>query len=148
MKLSTKGRYGVRAMLDLAIYATNSHIALKSVAERQNVSELYLEQLMSTLRKAGLVKSVRGAQGGYSLAYEPEKITIGMILRVLEGSLSPVECIDDVQQCDRTYSCVTRQVWQKLYEAINETVDSFTLKDLVDSFYAMREGQREPMYFI
>lgn len=133
MKLSTKGRYGVKAMLDLALHSDESHVSLKSIAERQELSENYLEQLFAGLKKAGLVKSLRGAQGGYSLAAEPSAITIGSILRALEGSLAPVDCAQkDGGGCCRADECVTKVLWDRISASINSVVDSMTLKDLIE----------------
>ncbi|MDR3349256.1 MAG: Rrf2 family transcriptional regulator [Acidaminococcales bacterium] len=137
MKLSTKGRYGVVAMYDLAANSGNSPISLKSVAARQNISEHYLEQLMGQLRRAGLVKSARGAQGGYLLVKHPSEITIGDIVRVMEGPIAPVDCLltDDPSSggyCQRTKSCVTRGIWQKVGESIARVLDSITLADLCE----------------
>jgi len=136
MKLSTKGRYGVKSMLDLALNNGDDPVALKSIAERQGISENYLEQLFATLRRAGFVKSIRGAQGGYILAHEPKDITIGAILRALEGSLAPVECVveKDPMECSKSDKCVTKMVWEKIRDKVNETVDSITLADLIDEF--------------
>lgn len=149
MKLSTKGRYGARAMLDLALnYNENEGpVALGGVAERQGISEEYLEQIFSALRKAGIVESVRGAQGGYKLARPAERITVGDILRALEGSLTPVDCVDEnkVTSCERYDGCVLNGVWAKLRNAINNTVDSITLSDLV---LQARSKQNEFMYYI
>lgn len=133
MKVSTKGRYGLRAIVDLAAHEGEGQVSLKSVAERQGLSENYLEQLFSSLKKSGLVKSVRGAQGGYLLAKSSEKITVGDVLRSLEGTLCPVECIDpDVpSRCSKSDMCVTADVWAKIRDKINEVVDSITLADLV-----------------
>ena len=136
MKLSTKGRYGVKSMLDLALHNGDGPVALKSIAERQDISENYLEQLFATLRKAGHVNSIRGAQGGYILAHDPKSITIGSILRALEGSLAPVECVveDDPIKCSKSNSCVTKIVWEKIRDKVNEAVDSVTLSDLVEEY--------------
>ncbi len=136
MKLSTKGRYGVKSMLDLALHNGEGPVALKSIAERQNISENYLEQLFATLRKAGHVKSIRGAQGGYILAHDPKSITIGSILRVLEGSLAPVECVveEDPIKCSKSDRCVTKMVWEKIRDKVNEVVDSITLADLIEEY--------------
>ncbi len=131
MKVSTKGHYGVQAMLDLALRYGEGPISLKSIAERQALSEPYLEQLIATLRKAGLVKSMRGAQGGYVLAKEPQEIKIGDIIRVLEGPIAPVECVQgDNEQCGKYEVCVTKVVWQKVKTSIEEVLDSITLGDL------------------
>ena len=136
MKLSTRGRYGVKAMFDLATNQHKGPVSLKSIAQRQKLSEAYLEQLFANLRKAGLVKSVRGAQGGYLLADDAENITVGQILRTLEGTVAPVECVDDmnrnVDECPDADSCVTRFVWEKIRDSINEVVDSITLQDMIE----------------
>ena len=136
MKLSSKGRYGVKSMLDLALHNGEGPVALKSIAERQDISENYLEQLFATLRKAGQVKSIRGAQGGYILAHDPKTITIGSILRVLEGSLAPVDCVleDDPIKCSKADRCVTKIVWKKIRDKVNEAVDSITLYDLIEEY--------------
>lgn len=133
MKISTKGRYALRLMLDLALNNTGEYITIKSIAGRQEISEKYLEQIISVLNKAGYVKSVRGAQGGYKLAKEPTEYTVGMILRLTEGSIAPVECLDDdSEECARSSNCVTKEVWIELYDAIRNVVDRITLQDLVD----------------
>ncbi len=133
LKVSTKGRYGLRAIVDLAVNDREGQVSLKSVAERQGLSENYLEQLFSSLKKSGLVKSIRGAQGGYLLAKPAEKILVGDVLRSLEGTLCPVDCIDLEMpvSCDKADSCVTAAVWAKLRDKINEVVDSITVADLV-----------------
>ena len=129
MKISTKGRYAVMLMLDLATYNTGEPVRLKDVAKRQQISEKYLEQIISTLNKAGFVRSVRGPQGGYMLKYEPEKYTIGMILRQTEGNLEPVNYEDTSEQEQES---VTVRIWEQLGNAINGIVDNITLKDLVE----------------
>jgi len=136
MKLSTRGRYGVKAMLDLALYSTEGQVTLKSIAERQQLSENYLEQLFATLRKDGLVKSIRGAQGGYILAQSPSEITVGSVLRSLEGSLAPVECVTEEEpaHCEKASACVTKLIWEKIRDRVNDVVDSINLQDLVDEF--------------
>lgn len=133
MKISTKGRYAVRVMLDLAIHNTGEYVKVKQIAERQGISEKYLEQIISVLHKSGCVKSVRGAQGGYRLAGEPKSYTVGMILRLTEGSLSPVACLDDEEnECERCDTCETLQVWKDLKKAMDDVVDNVTIQDLVD----------------
>jgi Rrf2 family protein len=133
MKISTKGRYALRLMLDLALNNTGEYISIKSIASRQDISEKYLEQIISLLNRAGYVKSIRGAQGGYRLSKDPKEYTVGMLLRLTEGSLMPVDCLDlNIDDCDRVNACVTREVWQKLYDAILGVVDHITLQDLVD----------------
>lgn len=133
MKISTKGRYALRLMLDLALHNTGEPVSLKDIAKRQNVSDKYLEQIISVLNKAGYVRSIRGAQGGYILKREPSEYTVGMILRLTEGSLAPVGCVDeDGVRCEQEAGCVTYKVWQKLNDAINEVVDNITLEKLVE----------------
>ena len=133
MKISTKGRYAVILMLDLATYNTGEPVRLKDIAKRQQISEKYLEQIISLLNKAGFVKSIRGPQGGYMLKNPPEKYTVGMILRQTEGSLAPVSCIEDDEIiCDRQEQCVTSIVYKKINDAISNVVDNITLQDLVD----------------
>lgn len=133
MKISTKGRYALRLMIDLAENSNGTPISLKDVAKRQGISEKYLEQIISILNKAGYVRSVRGAQGGYLLKNEPKEYTVGMILRQTEGSLAPVTCVeDDDNICERQDMCVTAIVYKKINEAIKGVVDSITLQDLVD----------------
>lgn len=133
MKISTKGRYAVRVMLDLALNNTGECIKVKEIANRQGISEKYLEQIIAVLNKAGYVKSVRGAQGGYRIAKEPKEYTVGMILRLTEGSLAPVACLEEgADECERCDTCETLEVWKKLYDAINDVVDNVTLADLVE----------------
>lgn len=129
MKISTKGRYALMLMLDLATYNTGEPVRLKDVARRQQISEKYLEQIISILNKAGFVKSIRGPQGGYMLKNAPEEYTVGMILRQTEGSLAPVN-YDDAATLERE-SAIAR-IWEQLSEAINNIVNNITLKDLVE----------------
>lgn len=149
MKISTKGHYGVQAMLDLAQHYGEGPISLKSVAERQGLSEHYLEQLIAVLRKSGLVKSVRGAQGGYILAKEPADIYVGDIIRVLEGPIAPVECVnvEDPEQCMKAEFCITRSVWEKVKNSIESVLDSISLADMVKE--AEKVGtNKNYMYYI
>ena len=135
MRLSTKGRYGVRALFDLAMHSGEGAIALKSVARREHISEKYLEHLFASLKKAGLIHSVRGAQGGYRLARPPAEITLGDIIRVLEGPISPTECVIDDQggeKCDRSSACIMRTVWCRVRDQINEVLDGITLAEIVE----------------
>ncbi len=132
MKISTKGRYALRLMLDLAMHDTDHPVNLKDAAARQDISEKYLEQIISALNRAGYVNSVRGPQGGYHLAKAPEEITVGMILRTTEGDLAPVACISaDTPECERIKNCVTTEIYQKINDAINDVVDHTTLADMV-----------------
>jgi len=147
MILSTKGRYGLKMMYELALAYGQGLMPLKEIAHKQQLSETYLEQLIAPLRKAGLVASVRGAQGGYELGRKPEKITVGEIIKLLEGPLAPSECVlDDEPECSRAEYCVTRLIWEKIMESINNVIDSITLKDMVDDYYKLKqkkEGESE-----
>jgi len=134
MKISTKGEYGVRAMLELAMEYGEGPIPLKVVAQRQGISEPYLEQLMATLRKAGLVQSVRGAQGGYELAQPPEATLVGDIVRALEGPVAPMECVQhptSLEACGQVTRCAVQLLWQRLAATMNEVLDQTSLADLV-----------------
>ena len=132
MKVSTRGRYALRLMLDLALNNTGEPVRLKDVAKRQGISEKYLEQIISILNKAGFVRSVRGPQGGYSLSRTPADYTVGMILRLTEGSLCPVDCAaEENGSCDREDTCVTRMLWKKLDDAISSVVDHVSLEELL-----------------
>ena len=133
MKISTKGRYALRLMLDIALDHSGEPVRIKDIAARQEISEKYLEQIISVLNKAGLVRSIRGSQGGYLLTKEVDKYTAGMILRVTEGSLAPVSCLDDeVNTCERQSLCATLGLWQMLNTAICDVVDKVTLADLME----------------
>lgn len=132
MKISTKGRYALRLMLDIALNDAKTPVRIKDIAERQQISDKYLEQIVSSLNKAGFVKSLRGPQGGYRLTKKPEEYTVGMILRLIEGSLAPVACLDDdINNCTRADRCPTLILWEKLYDAISEVVNNITLADLI-----------------
>lgn len=134
MKLSTKGRYGLRALIDLAVYSEESAVSISSIAARQKISESYLEQLMAKLKKAGLVASIRGAGGGYRLARPAGEISVGDILRALEGNLEAVECdgLKSDRGCEGADVCVTKYVWQKINESITRAVDDIKLSQLVE----------------
>jgi len=149
MRLSTKGRYGVKAMVELALSYGEGPIALNSIAEKQEISIHYLEQLFASLRKAGLVKSIRGAQGGYILADKPQNITVGDIIRTLEGPLAPADCVvnDDSKECTKAECCVTRNIWAKIRDSINDVVDSITLQDMIDDYQKMN-SDKSYMYYI
>ncbi len=133
MKISTKGRYAVRVMLDLAQNGNGKCVAVRQIAKRQEISEKYLEQIIGVLNKAGYVKSIRGAQGGYKLTREPDEYTVGDILRLTEGSLCPVSCMEgDRNECLRCDRCATLKIWKRLQDAINEVVDHVTIRDLMN----------------
>ena len=133
MKISTKGRYALRLMMDLAMSSNGTPVSLKDVAQRQGISDKYLEQIISVLNKADYVKSVRGAQGGYLLTKEPTEYTVGMILRLTEKSVAPVACVDEAaEQCERRDRCGTAILYEKINEAIKGVIDTVTLQDLVN----------------
>lgn len=138
MKISTKGRYALRMMLDLAVNNNGTYISLKEISRRQEISDKYSEQIINQLSKAGLVNSVRGAKGGYMLAKKPFEYTVGEILRVMEGTLTPVTCLEEINnKCQREKICVTIEVFQKIKDAIDNVVDNITLEDL-----AQREKEK------
>lgn len=140
MKLSTKGRYGLRALIDLALYSDEEAVSIQSISNRQNISDSYLEQLMRKLKKAGLVVSERGAQGGYRLAKPADEISVGDVLRALEGSLEAVSCeAGNNEHCQGEDLCVTRYVWQEINKSIQETVDSIKISQLVEESRKARE---------
>ncbi len=132
MRISTKGRYGARLMLELALYYGKGPVLLKDIAKREEMSEGYLEHLLPPLKAAGLVNSSRGAHGGYTLAKTPSEITLREVVQALEGPLSPAECVHTPNVCQRVRSCVTRDIWKKLGEKISQTLESVTLKDMVE----------------
>ncbi len=133
MKISTKGRYALRMLVDLAEHRDDGFIALKDIAKRQNVSKKYLEQIVPIFNKSDILKANRGYQGGYMLAKLPKDYTVGQILRLTEGSLSPVSCVDqDPVECERSEDCVTLPIWRGLSKVINEYLDSITLQDILD----------------
>lgn len=146
MKISTKGRYGLRALLDLAVYSSGEHVPLSNIAERQNISENYLEQVFSALRKAGIINSVKGAQGGYILAKKTSEISVGTILRVLEGDLAVAN--EEISNDGVTIQeCIQLKVWDEITTRINEFVDSLTLEDMVQEYTDMT-SQSALMYYI
>ncbi|HHV29795.1 RrF2 family transcriptional regulator [Acetivibrio mesophilus] len=147
MKMSTKGRYGLRAMLDIAINSRGDIVNVKSIAERQNISESYLEQVFSILRKAAIVKSIKGAQGGYILADDPSNITVGQILRTLEGNLNVVDIDNRDNKVNREEKCINEFVWNKINESIDQVVDNISLEDLLHEYQKLKENP-SVMYYI
>lgn len=146
MKLSTKGRYGLRALIDLGMYSEKEAVSISSIAARQNISESYLEQLVGKLKKAGIVLSIRGAQGGYKLAKPASDISVGDILRALEGNLDAVECpgLKEENGCEGADLCVTKYVWQRINESISHAVDEMKLDQLVEeSKKTKNKGQQK-----
>ena len=147
MKLSTRGRYATRALLDLALHHGEEPVLLKDIARRQQISLRYLEHLITPLIARGIVRSTRGPKGGVSLAKPPEEIRLDEVIQLLEGSTAPVECVDNPETCTRSELCVTREVWGELKKAINGVLESITLQDLVER---QREKglPEEAMYYI
>ncbi|MGN0521680.1 MAG: RrF2 family transcriptional regulator [Eubacterium sp.] len=133
MKISTKGRYALRMLVDLAEHSNEGFIALKDIAIRQDISKKYLEQIVSILNKPNILIANRGYQGGYKLAQAPKEYTVGDILRITEGGLAPISCLDgDKNLCEKSSRCATLFVWEGLYNVINEYLDSVTLQDILD----------------
>jgi len=140
MILSTKGRYGLKMMYEFALNYGKGPMSLKEVALKRQLSETYLEQLIAHLKKADLVISIRGAQGGYELKRKPSEITVGEIIRVLEGPLAPSECVmDDEPECSNAEYCVTRLIWEKIMDSINNVIDSITLNDMINDYYRLKQ---------
>lgn len=145
MKISTKGRYALRMMIDIARQESGEWISIKDISERQGISVKYLEQIVTQLTKSGMLLSSRGSQGGYMLSRTPDRYTIGEILRAMEGNLAPVACFENNENlCERKDICPTLDFWSGLYKTINNYVDSYTLKDLTDKDAAKRSTE----YFI
>ena len=133
MMISTKGRYALRVMIDLAQNGGDQYISLKDVANRQEISMKYLEMIVSLLHKGGMVSSLRGKSGGYKLTKKPEEYTLGAILKLTEGSLAPVFCLENgAEQCDRAENCITLPLWKKLDQMIDDCLEQYTLQDLID----------------
>ncbi len=147
MKISTKIRYGTRAILELACHYGEGPIELKEIAKRESISLKYLEQVIVPLRTAGLVKSVRGSKGGYSLAKPPSDICLNDLIEILEGPLNLIECLNDAKVCQRIPTCVTRDIWKEVSEAIQGIFHSVTLEDMVNR-RKEKEGRIPPMYQI
>ena len=132
MKISTRGRYGTRMMLDLAAHHDQGPTPLREIAKRQDLSVKYLEQLIIPLKAAGYIRSVRGARGGYTLARKPDKISVGQIIKVLEGGLSLVDCVEDPKVCERERNCPTRDIWLRMSERLMEELSSLSLMDVLN----------------
>ena len=147
MKLSTRARYGTRALLDVALNQGKGPVPLKDIAQRQQISLQYLEHLVTPLIAAGIIRSLRGARGGVWLAKSPQEIKLSEIIGLLEGSLAPVECVNDASYCPRSDFCVTREVWGEMKKAMNEILESTTLQDLVER-QRRKEQIKDAMYHI
>jgi len=140
MKLSTRGRYATRALLDLALHQGEAPVLLKDIAQRQEISLSYLEHLITPLIAAGIVRSTRGARGGVSLAKPPKQVKLSEVIQLLEGSVAPVECVNNPEICSRSALCVTRDIWGELKKAIDGVLESTTLQDLVER----QKGKEQP----
>ena len=140
MRISTKGRYGTRAMLDLALHYSNSPILVKDIARRQGISERYLEQLLLSLKVAGFVKAIRGAHGGFILSRPPAQIKLDSIIHALEGSLAPVDCVDSPDIYPKASCCAMHDIWIEVGEAMGRVLESITLEELVK-----RQTQKEAL---
>lgn len=133
MKISTRGQNAIKLMLDLATYDNGEPVKLKDIAKRQNISEKYLEQIVSALQKAALVKSFKGAKGGYTLQYAPKDYTVGYILKTVEGDMAPTDCVSENGViCENRGTCVSHRLWEKLYAAINDVLEGITLADMLE----------------
>jgi Rrf2 family protein len=144
MKLSTKGRYGTRALLDIALHQEERPVPLRDIAKREQISLPYLEHLIAPLIEGGIVRSTRGVGGGVSLVESPEEIRLSEVIRLLEGSLAPAKCVDNPNLCNRSEFCVTRDIWSELKAAMDGVLQSTTLQDLVER----QKGKGQPMYYI
>ena len=144
MKLSTKGRYGTRALLELALQNGNTPVPLRDIADRQQISLSYLEHLISPLVAGGIVHSTKGPGGGISLTRKPSDITLSEVIQLLEGSIAPVDCVDNPDICDRSSSCVTRDIWGEVKKAMDNVLDSATLQDLMER----QKKKEQPVYDI
>ncbi len=147
MKLSTRARYGTRALLDLALYNSGGPVLLRDIAQRQQISPMYLEHLITPLVAAGIIRSVRGARGGVWLAKSPQKIRLSEVVCLLEGPIALVECINDPKYCTRSGACVTQEVWDELGKAMAGVLESTTLQDLVER-QKTKQQSKEEMYYI
>ena len=147
MKLSTRGQYGTRALLDLALHQENGAVPLKDIALRQNISLHYLEHLVTPLIGAGIVRSTRGPRGGMQLAKPPQEIKLSEVIPLLEGSIAPVECVNNPESCPRSDLCVTRDVWSEMKKAIEGVLESTTLQDLVKR-QKEKDRPAETMYYV
>ena len=147
MKLSTRTRYGTRALLDLARQQSHEPVQLKDIASRQNISLHYLEHIITPLVGAGIIRSTRGARGGIQLTRHPEEVKLSEVVQLLEGTIMPVDCISTPESCDRSDTCVTREVWSEMKNAIDEKLNSITLQDLVER-QKKTEKSDKAMYYV
>jgi len=138
MKISTKGRYGLRALIDLGVNSRGKPVLLREIAQRQDISRRYLERLFSELKSAGVIRSIRGALGGYILSREPRAIIVSEVLEALEGPLLPVDCVSNKSVCDNMECCVTHDVWTDIARQIKTYFDNITLEDLMENYRKKR----------
>jgi Rrf2 family protein len=148
MRLSTRSRYGLRAMVELALNYNKQLVMLKIIAKRQELSVRYLENIMTTMVAGGLVNSTRGKKGGFSLARDPEKIKASEVVQLLEGSLAPVACVDNPALCKKNETCVTRDIWKKMKQSMVSVLDDITLKDMAELNIRKQSAKGPDMYFI
>lgn len=141
MQLTTKGRYVIRALIDMAIHVDDGPLLVRDIAERQGMSSRYLEQLLLAPKAAGMIRSTRGSHGGFALAKPASQITLAEIVQIMEGSISPTECADDPGACPGSSSCVTHEIWVKIKRCIDEVLESTTLQDLVN-----RQNEKGPFH--
>lgn len=135
MKISTKGRYALRMLVDITIHQTTGYVSLKSISERQGISKKYLEQIVPLLSKNGIIKTSRGNRGGYIINGRPENHTVGDVLRATEGSIAPVACLEyEPNECDHINECATLEIWEGLYKLISEYLDGITIQDIADKY--------------
>ena len=135
MKISTKGRYALRMIIDIILHQNDGYISLKDISERQNISKKYLEQIVPLLNKSGILKASRGNRGGYKINGNPEKYTVGDVLRATEGSLAPVACLDYFpNDCERINECITLPIWEGLYKVVTDYLDSITIQDIAEQY--------------
>ena len=148
MKLSTRGQYATRALLDLALHQDEAPVLLREIARRQQISQRYLEQLVTPMIAAGVIISTRGPKGGISLAKPPEEIRLDEIIQLLEGTVAPVECVNNPEFCQRSTSCATRDIWEEVKVAINGVLKSVSLRDLMERQQKKENSGEEVMYYI
>jgi Rrf2 family transcriptional regulator, cysteine metabolism repressor len=142
MKFSTRSKYGLNAMVELALRHGEGPVSIKDIAESQQIPEAYLEQLIMPLKKASLVSASRGAQGGYELAGKPKDISVGQVIRTLEGSVAPTDCLDEGGACERGGACPGRIIWEKVYKSLNDVIDSLTLQDIITEYDLRNKGDK------
>ena len=147
MKLSTKGRYGTRLLLDLALHRDDERVLLRDIAQRQDISLLYLERLVAPLVVGGIVRTTRGPKGGISLVKPPEQIKLSEVIQLLEGSMAPVECVNDPTVCNRSDICVTRDIWDEIKKMTDSILESVTIQDLVER-HKQKTQPEKSMYYI